>query len=211
VEAAARAGQRELAELALQRLDDRASATGTPLALGLLARSRALLAPLAEARQEYESALELLGRTRATSQLARAHLLYGELLRRQRQRGEAREQLRTAHDMFDAMGFHAFAERAGAELRATGERARKREAGFPEDLTPQEAQIAALVSRGDGNRDIAAQLFLSPSTVEYHLRKVFRKLGVTSRTQLARRVIDHDVDLDGRMAVPRRSGPSERS
>jgi DNA-binding CsgD family transcriptional regulator len=210
VEAAARAGQRDLAELALQRLDDRAIATGTPLALGLLARSRALLSPPADARQEYEDALELLGRTRATSQLARAHLLYGEWLRRQRRRGAAREQLRTAHDMFDAMGLHAFAERAGAELRATGERARKRETGFPEELTPQETQIAALVSRGEANRDIAAQLFLSPSTVEYHLRKVFRKLGVTSRTQLARRVLDHDVDLDGRMAVPQRSGRNQR-
>ena len=114
------------------------------------------------------------------------------------------------HEMFDAMGLHAFAERAGAELRATGERARRREAGFPEELTPQEAQIAALVSRGEANRDIAAQLFISPSTVEYHLRKVFRKLGVTSRTQLTRRVVDHDVDLYGRMAVPGRSGPAER-
>ena len=170
-------------------MDDRATATGTALALGLLARSRALLAVPAEARQQYEDALHLLDRTRAAPEVARAHLLYGEWLRRQRRRGEAREQLRTAHDMFDGMGLAAFAERAAAELRATGERARKREAGFPEELTPQEAQIAALVSRGEANREIAAQLFLSPSTVEYHLRKVFRKLGVTSRTQLAHLVI----------------------
>lgn len=190
VEAAIRAGRRDLAERALQRLEDRATATGTPLALGLLARSRALLAAPAEARQDYEDALPLLGRTRAAPQLARAHLLYGEWLRRQRQRREARDQLHAALDMFDGMGLHGFAERARVELRATGEHARKRELGTPEELTPQEAQIAALVSRGQANREIAAQLFVTPSTVEYHLRKVFRKLGVTSRTQLAHRVIN---------------------
>ncbi|MFL6129067.1 MAG: helix-turn-helix transcriptional regulator [Mycobacteriales bacterium] len=108
--------------------------------------------------------------------------------------------------MFDAMGLEAFAGRAGAELRATGEHAGKREAGFPEALTPKEAQIAALVGRGEANRDIAAQLFISPSTVEYHLHKVFRKLGVTSRTQLTRRVMEDDVDLDGPAAVPQPSG-----
>ncbi len=189
VEAAVRAGRRDLAEHALRRLADRATATGTPLALGLLARSRALLATPAEARQEYEDALHLLGRTRAAPQLARTHLLYGEWLRRQRRRREARDQLRAALDMFDGMGLDGFAERARVELRATGERARKRELGTPEQLTPQEAQIAALVSRGEANREIAAKLFVSPSTVEYHLRKVFRKLGVTSRTQLAHRVI----------------------
>jgi DNA-binding CsgD family transcriptional regulator len=204
VEAAVRAGRPEVAEGALQRLAERATTTGTPLALGLLARSRALLAAPAEARQEYEDALHLLDRTRAVPQVARAHLLYGEWLRRQRRRREAREELRTAHDMFDAMGLAAFAGRAGAELRATGERARTREAGFPEGLTPQEAHIVALVSRGEANRDIAAQLFLSLSTVEYHLRKVFRKLGVTSRTQLTRHVVDHDVDGHGRMSDPTR-------
>jgi DNA-binding CsgD family transcriptional regulator len=194
VEAAVRAGRRDLAESALRRLADRATATATPLALGLLARSRALLAAPAQARQEYEEALQMLGRARTAPQLARAHLLYGEWLRRQRRRREARVQLRAALEMFDAMGLHCFAERAGVELAATGEHARKREIGTPEELTPQEAQIAALVSRGQANREIAAHLFVSTSTVEYHLRKVFRKLGVSSRTQLVHRVINQGID-----------------
>ena len=186
VEAAARCGETELAEAALGRLAERALASGTPLALGLLARSRALLAGDADAQQLYEEAIEHLGQCRSVPQLARAHLVYGEWLRRQRRRRDAREQLRTAHEMFVSMGAEAFAERARVELLATGERARQRSAPAAEELTPQEAQIARLVSQGDSNRDIAAQLFLSPSTVDYHLRKVFRKTGVTSRTQLAR-------------------------
>ncbi|MPV90258.1 AAA family ATPase, partial [Georgenia ruanii] len=190
VEAAVRSGRRDLAERALHRLEDRATATGTSLALGLLARSRALLATPAQALDEYEDALDRLGRTRAASEVARTLLLYGEWLRRQRRRREARAQLRTAHDMFDGMGMYAFAERARLELSATGEHVPKRETETPEDLTPREAQVAALVSQGAANRDIAAQLFVSPSTVEYHLHKVFRKFGVTSRTQLAHRVIN---------------------
>jgi DNA-binding CsgD family transcriptional regulator len=200
VEAAVRAGRGDLAELTLKRLKDRATATGTPLALGLLARSEALLATPGAARKGYDEALDLLRRTRAAPQVARTHLVYGEWLRRQRQRREAREQLRTALDMFDGMGLACFAKRAHAELLATGERARKREVGTPEELTPQETQIAALVSRGNTNRDIAAQLFVSPSTVEYHLRKIFRKLGVASRTQLAHHVITQGTD--GRQPTP---------
>ena len=186
VEAAARCGETGIAGAALGRLAERALATGTPLALGLLARSRALLAADADAEPLYAEAVGHLGQCRARPQLARAHLVYGEWLRRQRRRRDARERLRTAHEMFTSMGAGAFAERARVELLATGERARPRTAETAGELTPQEAQIARLVSEGDSNRDIAAQLFLSPSTVDYHLRKVFRKTGVTSRTQLAR-------------------------
>jgi len=188
VEAAARCDESGPAEAALGRLAERAAATGTPLALGLLSRSQALLVGDADAEPLYQQAIEHLGQCRARPQLARAHLLYGEWLRRQRRRRDAREQLRTAHDMFASMDAEAFAERARIELLATGERARQRAAGTATDLTPQEAQIARLVSQGESNRDIAAQLFLSPSTVDYHLRKVFRKTGVTSRTQLARTI-----------------------
>jgi DNA-binding CsgD family transcriptional regulator len=197
VEAAVRACRRDTAESALERLTERARASGTALALGLLARAQALLADHEAARGRYEEAIAQLRRSRSAPQLARAHLLYGEWLRRQRRRREARDQLRIAHDLFEAMGFDLFAERARVELRATGEHARHREAGAPEQLTPQEAQIAALVSRGETNREIAAQLFISPNTVEYHLRKVFRKLEVSSRTQLARRLIDDAPSIPG--------------
>lgn len=190
VEAAVRAGLRPLAEAALSRLSDRTTASGTPLALGLLSRSRALLADAADAGQSYQDAADALGATGVAPELARTHLLHGEWLRRQRRRREARDQLRVAHDMFDAMGLDAFSERASVELRATGERAHRREPGHPEQLTAQEARIATLVSEGGANRDIATQLFISPSTVEYHLHKVYRKLGVSSRTQLARHVLE---------------------
>jgi DNA-binding CsgD family transcriptional regulator/tetratricopeptide (TPR) repeat protein len=197
VEAAVRADRPDVAADALLRFQERATATGTPLAMGLLARSRAVTAPPPEAEQHYADAVDILGGTLAGPETARAQLLYGEWLRRQRRRREAREQLRAAHDRFEALGLRAFADRAGAELRLTGERARGREIGAPERLTPQEAQISVLVSRGESNRDIATQLFLSPSTVEYHLRKVFRKLDVTSRTQLARRLLDDGADAPG--------------
>jgi DNA-binding CsgD family transcriptional regulator len=188
VEAAAHCGEIGLADSALGRLAERALATSTPLALGLLARSRALLAADDDAEPLYQQAIEHLKACRSAPQLARAQLVYGEWLRRQRRRRDARGQLRPAHEMFTAMGAEAFAERARAELLATGERARQRSAETESEFTPQEAQIARLVSEGKSNRDIAAQLFLSPSTVDYHLRKVFRKIGVTSRTQLARAI-----------------------
>ena len=189
VEAAARSGETELAHAAVARLADRALAAGTELALGLLARSRALLADDGDAENLYQEAIGHLKQCTAAPQLARAHLVFGEWLRRQRRRRDAREQLRTAHDMFASMGAEAFADRARVELLATGEHTRQRTAGTQDELTAREAQIARLVSQGESNRDIAAQLYISPATVEYHLGKVFRKVGVASRTQLARTMV----------------------
>ncbi len=190
IEAAVRAGNPRIADEALDRLTETARGGGTEAGLGIEARSRALLSEAEAAEGHYHEAIERLGRTRRRPELARARLLYGEWLRRQRRRRDARDQLRTAFEMFDAMGMEAFAGRARAELRATGERARSRQPGAPEVLTPQEAQIARMVVEHLSNREIAARLFISASTVEYHLRKIFRKLGVTSRGQLARKVQD---------------------
>ena len=190
IEAAGRSGHERVARDALQRLSERAKASGTPLALGFLARSRALLAPDAEAESLYQESIGHLGRSSAKPEMARSHLLLGEWLRRQGRRRDAREQLRTAHDLFASMGTGAFADRARGELLATGERARKRTLETQDQLTAQERQIARLVRDGARNQEIAAQLFISASTVQYHLVKVFRKLGVTSRTQLARILVD---------------------
>jgi DNA-binding CsgD family transcriptional regulator len=191
IEAAARTGMTEVAARALDRLEEVTSASSTDWALGIRARSRALLTEGEAAERLYRESIAHLERTRLRVDLARAHLLYGEWLRRQRRRRDARDQLRTAFTMFDSMGMAAFAARARAELRATGERARPHTPGAPEVLTPQEEQIARLVAEHLTNREIAARLFLSASTVEYHLRKIFRKLGVTSRAQLAR-TLQHD-------------------
>ncbi|MEA2383706.1 MAG: hypothetical protein QOH72_3677 [Solirubrobacteraceae bacterium] len=189
IEAASRSGRSERAEEALEVLSESTRASGTPWALGIEARSRALLTHGDEAETLYREAIDRLQPTRLRLDLARAHLLYGEWLRRERRRLDARNQLRSAHDLFTDFGMEAFAERARVELQATGERARKRTIDTLDQLTPQEEQIARLVARGHTNREIAAQLFISPSTVEYHLRKAFRKLDVKSRTQLARRVL----------------------
>jgi DNA-binding CsgD family transcriptional regulator len=149
------------------------------------ARCQAVLDDGTDVEDAYAEAISQLERCRAVLDLARAHLLYGQWLRRARRRRDARGQLRAAHGMFQEMGADGFTQQAAGELRATGERARSRAPDTEFDLTPQEARVANLAAEGSANSEIAAQLFISPSTVEYHLSKVFRKLGVTSRSQLA--------------------------
>jgi DNA-binding CsgD family transcriptional regulator len=196
VEAAMHAGDAELARDALGRLAETTQPAGTDFALGIEARSRALLSDGAAAGDLYREAIERFSRTRLRPELARAHLLYGEWLRREGRRVDAREQLRTAHHLFDAIGMEAFAERARRELLATGEKARKRSPGTREELTPQEEQIARLARDGLSNPEIGAQLFVSARTVEWHLRNVFAKLGITSRRQL-RTALSQDGPLAG--------------
>jgi RNA polymerase sigma factor (sigma-70 family) len=187
IEAAVRVGALELAAETDRRLTERSRASGTDWALGIAARSHALLVGGGHADDLYAEAIERLARTRVAADLARAHLLYGEWLRRQRRPLDARNELRIAHEMFTGFGMEAFAERARVELRAAGERARKRTAETLDQLTPQESQVARLAAQGNTNKEIAAQLFISAYTVEYHLHKAFRKLDVRSRTQLAQR------------------------
>jgi DNA-binding CsgD family transcriptional regulator len=190
VEAAARAGERRIAERALERLTLTTRPSGSDWALGVEARSRALLSDGDAAERLYQEAVERLRRTRVRVQLARSHLLYGELLRRERRRLDARRQLRPALEMLTSMGAEAFAARAEHELLATGERVRKRRIETPEQLTAQEIQIARLARDGLSNSEIGARLFVSQHTVAYHLRKVFSKLDITSRSQLRRALPD---------------------
>jgi DNA-binding CsgD family transcriptional regulator len=197
IEAATRTGRMDLATETLHRLASKAGATRTSLALGIEARSRALVSRGQDAEDLFRQAIEHLGRTRVRAELARAHLLYGEWLRREGHRVAAREQLRTAYQQLNAMGMEAFAERARAELLATGEKVRKRDPEARDALTPQEEQIARLARDGLSNPEIAAQLFISAKTVEWHLGKVFAKLGIRSRRQL-------------RTALPRESFALER-
>jgi DNA-binding CsgD family transcriptional regulator len=188
IEAATRSGHHERAEEALVVLSASTRASGTAWALGVEARSRALVSAGDPAESLYREAVEHLEPTRLRLDLARARLLFGEWLRREGRRVDARLELRPAHEMFSEFGMEAFAERARVELEATGEHARKRTVETLDHLTSQEAEVARLAGLGSSNREIAEQLFISPRTVEYHLGKAFRKLDVTSRTQLGRRL-----------------------
>ena len=195
VEAAAREGDTGLAREALERLAKTTQPCRTEFALGIEARCRALLSDGAAADELYHEAIERLRRTRLRPELARAHLLYGEWLRRENRRADAREQLRTAHEMLAAIGMEAFAERARQELAATGEKVRKRTVETRDDLTAQERQIARLARDGLSNPEIGARLFLSARTVEWHLRNVFTKLGISSRRELAKALAGPDSQL----------------
>ena len=186
LEAATRSDNPEIAGIALERIVAATAFSRTDSAQGILARSRALVSEGATAERFYQEAIERLGRSLLRPELARAHLLFGEWLRRERRGVDAREQLRTAYDQLSSIGMEAFAERARGELMATGEKVRKRAAATRDELTAQERQIAHLASTGLSNPEIGLRLFLSPRTVEYHLSKVFPKLGVNSRKQLGR-------------------------
>jgi ATP/maltotriose-dependent transcriptional regulator MalT len=196
IEAAVRSGHPERAAGPLRRLQEISRAAGTDWALGVEARSRALLSEGEVAESLYREAIARLSRTRARSALARAHVVYGEWLRRERRRADAREQLRIAHRMYSEIGMNGFAERARRELMATGETVRKRSPETRDSLTAQEVQIARLAAEGCSNPEIGAQLFISPRTVEWHLRGVFMKLGISSRKEL------HAKALDPRTAAP---------
>ncbi|MGM7670303.1 helix-turn-helix transcriptional regulator [Microbacterium sp. A93] len=184
IEAACRSGRPESAAHALDELCSRAVASGTPWGLGLAARSRALTSTGHAAEKLYREAIEHLRDCRIVTHLARTHLVYGEWLRREGRRKDAREQLRTAHELLSDMGAEAFTARAARELIATGEHPRKRTAQPTDELTSQERHIARLVATGATSREVGGQLFLSPRTIEAHLRNIFRKLGITSRRQL---------------------------
>jgi DNA-binding CsgD family transcriptional regulator/tetratricopeptide (TPR) repeat protein len=188
IEAAVRSGEHELARDYASELELRATASGSPWGLGLMTLSYALLDAGDEAESLFNKAIALLGETTVRRDLANARLLYGEWLRRKNRRVDARAQLRTAHEFFVAMGASGFARRAEAELLATGERARRRTVETTDDLTPQERRVAELATEGLTNSEIAATLFISAATVEYHLTKVFRKFGIKSRVQLAKRL-----------------------
>jgi len=188
IEAGVRSGQPDEAASALEGLSEHTRASGTEWALGIEARCRGLVS---DDEPSYRESVERLSRCRAVVDLARSRLLYGEWLRREHRRVDARDQLREAHDMFSRMGAHAFAERAGRELLATGETARRVTADTRDELTPQEVQVARLARDGHTNPEIGAQLFISPRTVEYHLHKVFRKLGVSTRKELRGALAEH--------------------
>jgi DNA-binding CsgD family transcriptional regulator len=196
VEPAVRTGRTEIAMAALDRLAEKAREAGTDWGLGIEARSRALVSEGAVADRLFGEAIERLERTQVRSELARAHLLYGEWLRHENRRPDARRQLRRAHDLMDAIGMHGFAARARHELQACGETVHQRSVEGIAELTAQELQIARLAASGRTNPEIGAQLFLSPRTVEWHLRKIFAKLGVSSRREL-RAALPHALRSSG--------------
>jgi DNA-binding CsgD family transcriptional regulator len=195
VEAGVRSGEPRTAQVALEQLSHMTRASGTDWALGIEAGRRALLREGAAAEELHREAIDRLGRTRVRVELARAQLLYGEWLRREGRRGDARGQLRTAHEALAAMGVDGFADRARRELLATGETVRRRTVETSKELTSQEAHIAELVADGLTNPEIGAALYISPRTVEWHLRKVFAKLAVNSRRQL--RLALRDAERSG--------------
>jgi DNA-binding CsgD family transcriptional regulator len=197
VEAAARTGELEIANRALAWLAERTRATPTAWALGVEARARALVSDDDSAEEHYRESIRRLGETRVRVELARSRLLYGEWLRRERRRTDAREPLRVAYTSFAGMGLEAFAERARRELLASGETVRKRTVETRDDLTAQEAQIARLARDGLSNPEISTRLFISPRTVQYHLRKVFIKLGISSRFELER-LLPNEPNRSGR-------------
>jgi DNA-binding CsgD family transcriptional regulator len=184
VEAASRSDRKDVAHDAADQLSERAAVTATNWALGTAARARAMVEDDHAAEELHREGIELLGHTRMVTQLARAQLCYGEWLRRVNRRADARPQLRLAYDTFASMGAEGFAERARRELLATGEKVRKRRDDTRNDLTPQEEHIARLAREGQTNPEIGAELFISARTVEWHLRKVFTKLGISSRRDL---------------------------
>jgi len=192
VEAGLRSGDRKTAAMAMERMEERAPAAGTPCALGLLARCRALMTDGDGAEQLYQESISQLGKVPVAVELAWSRLLFGEWLRRRRRRADARVQLRAAYESFESWGAAPFAERARVELLATGERTRKRTVDTQFDLTPQERHVAIRAASGLTNAEIATQLFVTTSTIEFHLSRVFRKLGITSRKQIRSRLSDTD-------------------
>jgi DNA-binding CsgD family transcriptional regulator len=196
VESAVRSNDTELAAAALQRLSTQTRASGTEWALGIEAYARAMVSDGQTAEKLHREAIDRLSRCRIVTHLARAHLVYGEWLRRQNRRADARERLHTAHELFVSMGAEAFADRAARELRATGERVRKQTVEAPGELTTQEMMIASLARDGYSNPEIGAQLFISPRTVEYHLSKVFAKLDIGSRNELHAVLVEYPTPPD---------------
>jgi DNA-binding CsgD family transcriptional regulator len=190
IEGALRAGRSDLAAAWVEELVGFAEATAMPWALAVVEHGRALLAEGGAAEVHFERALAHHAASRRLPDRARTQLAYGEFLRRSRRRVDARAHLRAALETFEDLGAAAWAERARQELRASGETARRRDASAVAELTPQELQVARLVRQGLSNRDVAAQLFLSPRTIDFHLRNAFAKLGVASRTELAARLPD---------------------